>query len=195
MAISAQISQTVAQMSKPRKAKRTITPRHEPGLMPTPERIAKDDYFGAHDSRKKCQNLLKLRNTGDIDSEAETMAERWLNDYQFSGFGYSDFMHTPTGADYIKGDVHTFAVSRGLAGERVSLVREIIGDVAHNLLVQVLFFDRSFVSVGRDLLPGTDDTTARKAIRERSLQLLQVLPSAYKTARKMQKDDRKRAQN
>jgi len=182
-------------MARPKAVRRPSAPRLEPGLTATIERMAKPDYSGPRDSRKKCQNLLKLRKTGEIDSEAETLAERWLNDYQFSDYGYSDFMCSPTGSDYIKGDVHTFAVSRGLAGERVSLVREILGDTAHALLVQVLFFDYSFVSVGRILLPGADDATASKAVRQRSLQLLQVLPNAYKTARKIQKDTREKLRN
>lgn len=195
MAISLEIAATISEMSKPKGGERPSLPQCEPGLKPTLERTAKSDYYGARSKRKKCQNLLTLRKTGEIDSEAETMAERWLNDYQFSDFGYSDFMCAPIGPDYIKGDVHTFAVSRGLAGERVSLVREILGDASHALLVQVLFFDHSFAAVGRQLLPGTDDTTARKSIRQRALQLLQVLPGAYKTARKIQKDARQKSHN
>ncbi|WP_438381487.1 hypothetical protein ABHV46_10875 [Asaia sp. BMEF1] len=150
--------------------------------------MAKDDYSGARDARKKCRNLFSLRQSGDLDSEGETMAERWRNDYEFAQFGYADFMREPTGADYIKGDAITFAVSRGLAGERVALVREILGTPAHGLLVRLLHHDHSFASIARDLLSNADTTAANKAVRQRAVQLLQILPGAYKTARKMQKD-------
>lgn len=188
MAISAKISETVAQMSRPKRGKRTLSPRFEPGLLPTLERMSRDDYCGAHDNRKKCRNLFALRQSGDLDSEGETMAERWRNDYEFANFGYADFMREPLSSDYIKGDAITFAVSRGLAGERVALVREILGNNSHGLLVRLLFHDHSFASIARDMLAGADTTSANKAVRQRAVQLLQVLPGAYRTARTMQKN-------
>ncbi|MFC0500074.1 hypothetical protein [Asaia krungthepensis] len=177
-------------MARPKTVKRPSPPRLETGLVATIERMAKDDYFGAHDARKRCRNLFSLRQSGDIDSEGETMAERWRNDYEFAGFGYADFMREPMGADYVKGDAITFAVSRGIAGERVAIVREILGNPAHGLLVRLLHHDHSFAAIARDLLPAADTTTANKAIRQRAVQLLQILPGAYKAARKMQKDGR-----
>lgn len=179
-------------MSKPKKAKRLFVPQHEPGLLPTIERMAKSDYTGAPGNRKKCRHLLSLRRSGDLDSEAETVADRWTNDFQFANFGYADFMRDVVPRDYIRGDVITFAVSRGIAAERIGIVRDTIGVAAHQLLERVLFREESFSSIARDMLPGMDKTSADKAIRQRTVMLLQVLPAAYRAAQKQQEGKRTR---
>ncbi|GAB6854098.1 hypothetical protein JCM15831A_11220 [Asaia astilbis] len=169
-------------MARPKAAKRPVVPRLETALTATPERIAKPAYSRPASSRKKCDHLLNLRKAGDLDAEAETLACRWRNDYEFGTHGYGDFMRGPLPDDYIKGDAITFATSRGYACERIGLVRDSLGVDAHNLLVQLLSDDLSFAEIARMMFPDLNKTNADKAVRQRAVMLLQILPNAYKAA-------------
>ena len=186
MTTAPKIHETVAQMARPKAVRRPSAPRLEPGLTATIERMAKPDYCGAVGSRKKCDHLLNLRKAGELDCEAETQAMRWRNDYEFGAYGYGDFMGGPLPDDYIKGDPITFATSRGYASERVGLVRDNLGVDAHNFLVQLLSDDLSFAEIARRMFPTLNKTNADKAVRQRAVILLQILPNAYKAARRVQ---------
>lgn len=193
MTTAPKIHETVAQMARPKTVKRPSSPRLETGLVATMERTAKGDYQGPIGKRSRCNHLLTLRKAGELDAEAETLAERWLSDYQFGVHGYTDAMHNPLPSDYIRGDAITFATSRGIASERVGLVRDNLGDDAHDMLVRLLSLDQSFASIAREKFPARSKTSAEKAIRERAVVLLQILPSAYKSACRLQKQRKEQA--
>jgi len=193
MTTAQKIHETVAQMAKPKAVRRPSAPRYETGLIATMERMGKDDYQGPAGKRSRCNHLLTLRKAGELDAEAETLAGRWLSDYEFGVHGYTDAMHNPLPSDYIRGDAITFATSRGIASERVGLVRDNLGDDAHDMLVRLLSLDQSFASIAREKFPSRSKTSAEKAIRERAVVLLQILPSAYKSACRLQKQRREQA--
>lgn len=182
MAISPEIAATISEMSKPKLDERTFITRAERPIGPTPERMAKPDYSGARKNRKKVRALLSLRESGELSSESETVAERWIDDYQYANFGYADFMRDPMPDDYVKGDAITFGLNRAHGGHRIALVRDNLGVDAHHLLVRLLIAEHSFSAMARDIVPHIKGAPGGKAIRQRAVMLLQMLPGAYRAA-------------
>lgn len=182
MTTAPKIHETVAQMARPKAVRRPSSPRHETGLTATIERMAKPDYSGAAGSRKKVRALLSLRESGELSSESETVAERWIDDYQYANFGYADFMRDPMPDDYVKGDAITFGLNRAHGGHRIALVRDNLGVDAHHLLVRLLIAEHSFSAMARDIVPHIKGAPGGKAIRQRAVMLLQMLPGAYRSA-------------
>ncbi|RUT26861.1 hypothetical protein C0V97_04055 [Asaia sp. W19] len=169
-------------MAKPKAVRRPSAPRHETGLVATIERMAKPDYSGAVGSRKKVRALLSLRESGELSSESETVAERWIDDYQYANFGYADFMRDPMPDDYVKGDAITFGLNRAHGGHRIALIRDSLGADTHHFLVRLLIAEHSFSEMARDLVPHIKGTPGGKAIRQRAVMLLNLLPSIYRAA-------------
>ncbi|MDR6182026.1 hypothetical protein [Asaia bogorensis] len=182
MAIPPEIAATISEMSKPKAEDRPFAARAAKPLGPTPERMAKPDYFGARDSRKKVRALLSLRESGELSSESETVAERWIDDYQYANFGYADFMREPVPDDYVKGDAITFGLNRAHGGHRIALIRDSLGADTHHFLVRLLIAEHSFSEMARDLVPHIKGTPGGKAIRQRAVMLLKLLPSIYRAA-------------
>lgn len=187
MAISPEIAATISEMSKPKVDEGAFTVRSRKPVGPTPERMAKPDYFGARGNRKKVRALVSLRESGNLSSESETVAEQWIADYQYANFGYSDFMRGPLPDDYIKGDQITFGLTRAHGAHRIAIMRDNLGVDTHQFLVRLLISEHSFSAMARDMLPDTRGTEGGKAIRERAVMLLATLPALYRAACKEQK--------
>lgn len=81
-----------------------------------------------------------------------TTANRWYHDYVFSQSGILEIdAELPEG--YVKGDVHTFAIARGKAGERISLVRSMLTENEHRWLIFLLVREFSMSELGASLWP------------------------------------------
>lgn len=187
MTTATKIHETVAQMARPKAARRPIVPRLETALTATPERMAKPDYYDANGSRKKCRVLDMLRKADQLSAESETVAEQWIADYQYANFGYGDFMRGPLPDDYIKGDQITFGLTRARGAHRISIMRDNLGVDTHQFMVRLLISEHSFSAMARDMLPDARGTEGGKAVRERAVMLLATLPALYRAACKEQK--------
>lgn len=155
--------------------------------LPTKERSMKDDFelSGSEESpvRRKINTIKSLYEMGDIDDDARNAAERWLSDYLFSHLGYADFLHAPLPRDYIRGDIHTFHISRGKAGQRIAAVRENLGDCTHKRLVMLLVEESSFTTMGAKLYPDSPKSTSRARASAQSVLLLEQLACFYQKLR------------
>lgn len=169
---------------------------------PTPERVAKGDYETVAGSgevrRRRSDTLRKLQDSNDIDAEAVEFAWRYIADYDHSVNDYLDIAQDPLPREAERGDVHTWALARGKAGERISLVRELLGVCAHARLQMMLGEGMSFAAMGVRLFPGAGLETYRKKTSHQCAMILMMLPSAYRQAIRKQKEriekERKRAE-
>lgn len=150
----------------------------------TKERKKKDDYEKIAGKLQKLNTIHALHNIGDINSEALNSAERWLNDYIFAHMGYADFLDMPLPKNYIKGDIHTFNLSRGKASARISAVRKNLGDCAHMRLIMLLINEWSFSKIGETLYPNISKSSSRAKASAQCALLLEQLTSFYKTGKK-----------
>lgn len=155
-------------------------------ILPTPERTLKPDYEWQDGKRVKLNTLRALANSGDISGEAESAAKWWLCDFIFYTFGRLDIMGALLPDDYTPGDIHTFAISRGKAGERIGMVKAHLGTITHDRLVMLLVEEMSFTEMGRILFPnkGTD---ARKHATAQCALILEQLAPAYTAVRRQLK--------
>ncbi|WP_018981157.1 hypothetical protein [Saccharibacter floricola] len=165
---------------------------------PTPERCAKPDYEARDGGRKRrVDNLRTLRKAKRIDSEAESIAERWHRDYLFAGFGVRDVPTNAAPSPDGPGDAHTHGLERALVAERLSYVHDILGDDAHEQLILLLVEGISFSAMAQELLSERSGEAARKEVAISCATLLKILPTAYRTACHLQRirrdTDRKRA--
>lgn len=152
--------------------------RHAQDNGPTPERVGKADYEtvkeGKFAVRRKRNILDTLEKAGAIDGPVVTAANRWYADYVFSESGIIEIgQDIPEG--YVKGDVHTFAIARGKAGERISLVRHVIGENAHRWLVFLLIRQFSLSAIGTSIWP---ELSEKQQVRNCSRQAVTVLLAA-----------------
>lgn len=157
---------------------------------PTPERAGKSDYEDVKEGkisvRRKRNILDTLEKSGAIDGSVVTIANRWYADYVFSQSGILEIgQDIPEG--YVKGDVHTFAIARGKAGERISLVRHVIGENAHRWLVFLLIRQFSLSAIGASLWPDCcrQEQCARSS--KQAQIVLEALAGWYIKARSAQK--------
>lgn len=164
---------------------------------PTPERSDKPDYEVCDGKKRRVDNLRTLRNAKRIDSEAESIAERWHRDYLFAGFGVRDMTSNVAPSPDGPGDAHTHGLERALVAERLAYVHDILGNDAHDKLILLLIEEISFSAMAQELLPERSGEAARKEMAISCATLLKILPTAYRTACHLQKirrdTDRKRA--
>lgn len=153
------------------------------GEQPTKERTHKPDYesvgTGKRKRRVKARTVQTLHESGDINGEAVTASERWLEDYLFFTYGYADYLGEPLDRDYITGNVHTFAVARGKAGARIAEVRNTLGSCSHVRLVALLVDGMSFSAIGKKLWPRKSRPEAAKNARSQCTLLLEQLATFY----------------
>ncbi|QDH17421.1 hypothetical protein [Swingsia samuiensis] len=172
---------TLRKMSTPMETKkRRFIPAFAEDVSPTPERTAKPDYETCGKKRVKVNTLKALEQSGDITSEDVTSAERWYSDYILFTSGYADALHESKDSDYIRGDVHTFAISRGKAAERISLCRERFGLCVHLRLEMMLVNGLSFSAMGEKLFPDVASTQARAKTSAQCAMALQMLTAFYR---------------
>lgn len=158
---------------------------------PTPERAAKPDYDsvveGKKTVRRKRSILATLERSGRIDGSVVTIANRWYHDYVFSQSGILEIdAELPEG--YVKGDVHTFAIARGKAGERISLVRSMLTENEHRWLIFLLVREFSMSELGASLWPELCRTQQIARCEKQAEIVLKKLVNAYPAAQKAQVD-------
>ncbi|MFT9115233.1 MAG: hypothetical protein ABF443_14200 [Acetobacter malorum] len=157
---------------------------------PTVERASKPDFdteqIGKKLNRVKRDLLHRLEKSGAIDSGAVTAANRWHGDYVFSQSGVLE-INQEIPEDYVKGDVHTYAIARGKAGERVSLVRHVIGENAHRWLIFLLVRQFSLTSIGESMWPECCRQTQCKNAAKQAEIVLNMLSDIYRLAQEAQK--------
>lgn len=174
-------------LTRPRK-RYEITHAADNG--PTPERAGKLDFdteqVGKKLNRVKRDLLRRLEKSGAIDGDAVAAANRWYGDYVFFQSGVLEIeQEIPEG--YVKGDVHTYAIARGKAGERVSLVRHVIGENAHRWLIFLLVRQFSLTSIGESMWPECCRQTQCKNAAQQAEMVIKMLSATYKLAQEAQK--------
>lgn len=162
---------------------------------PTPERLAKGDYEGPRDRRRRASAVVALHAKGEIDGDAVHAAQRWYRDYAFGNLNHLEISKEDLPDEYMRGDVHTWAISRGKARARVSLVREVIGTCSHRYLEMVLVEGLSFSTIAGLVYPDMHRNSATTKVSQRIAAILTVLPTAYQSAVKRQKEDQERTKN
>jgi len=199
MALAPDLVRTVKTMSQAKpKPQPRVEIRRAVDNGPTPERMAKADYEDVIVSgqrtgtRRASDSVATLEREGAIPGEASVAAKFWLSDYLFATTGTVDH-DGPLPDGYVRGDTHTFAIARGHAAERISLVREMIGDNRHIWLVFLLSHRVSFTELGRDLWPDTAASQQRTKAKAQAALLLEMLPGIYRAAKKAQDERREKA--
>jgi len=169
--------------TKKRKPRFLIAKADDVG--PTPERRLKEDYDdltlrGTKLRERTRQNTVKaLYDAGDIGADALNAAQWWYADYIFSTVGHLDLMQECLPENYLRGDVHTYAISRGHAGARISRVRERLGFCAHVRLELMLAREMSFSAMAGHLFPDLASSTARMKIASQCSLVLEQLAASY----------------
>lgn len=154
-------------------------------LGPTPERMAKSDYDTIGRDRRKSDTVKALSRSGDIGNEAVEAAGRWYVDYIMAAHGYQDCMKEMLPSDYERGNVHTYAISRGKSGARIALIRERLGLCAHTRLELMLAQELSFSAMARILFPKMGATaTARTKVSAQCAIVLEALAATYREERR-----------
>jgi len=155
---------------------------------PTLERTLKDDYDGVGlrggklKKRAKQYTVQSLYDAGEIGADALNAAAWWYADYIFSTVGHLDLMRDALPENYEPGDIHTFAISRGHAGARISRVRDRLGFCAHVRLEMMLAREMSFSAMGRSLFPNLSDGLRRKKVAAQCSLVLEQLALSYQKA-------------
>ncbi|UMM08437.1 hypothetical protein MKW11_14810 [Gluconobacter frateurii] len=177
------LAETVRQFSTPKQTRKTafVLPKAEDNS-PTPERVAKGDYEWQGKKRVKLNTVNALHMAGDIDGDAVTAAKWWICDYVFAHHGYLDILNDVLPSDYVKGDVHTFAISRGNAAERVGMIRDRLGLCAHVRLEMMLARELSFSAMAQALVPSKG-AQGRKVVSAQCALILEQLSDAYTQVR------------
>ncbi|GBQ06958.1 hypothetical protein [Saccharibacter floricola] len=155
------------------------TKTQPPSNKPTKERIAKDDYETFGKKRLKLNTVKALHRAGDIGGEEVTAARRWLEDFVFADYGYADYTQEPLDKDYIRGNLHTFTISRSHASARIGEVQDVLGLCAHIRLKMLLVDELSFSAMGRELYPQKGKTEANAHARAQCALLLEQLAGFY----------------
>lgn len=166
-------------------------------VLPTPERMKKPDYENVGGGRRRRVNtLLALRKSGRINSEAESIAEKWRNDYLFARFGVKDVPENPLPSQDGPGDAHTHGLERALVSEKLAYVADILGDDAQSRLVLLLIEGLSFTALAEALFPGRSQADGAREAAASLATILGILPSAYRTGCHLQSmrrhEDRRR---
>lgn len=180
--------------------KRKKTPiTAERDVLPTPERMKKPDYENiGGGQRRRVNTLLALRKSRRINSEAESIAEKWREDYLFARFGVKDLPENPLPSQGGSGDAHTRGLERALVSEKLAYVADIIGDDAQSRLVLLLIEGMSFSALAEILFPNRSKADGAKEAAVNAATILSILPSAYRTGCHLQSlrrhADRKRLQ-
>lgn len=185
MALRSDVAEAVRAVSRPKSRRPVVIVRRAEDNGPTPERKAKDDYDdrnvrgNALRARARQNTVKALYDAGDIGAEALNAAEWWYSDWVFSTVGHLDLMDQSLPDDYEKGDVHTFAISRGHAGARISRIRERLGFCAHVILELMLAREMSFSAMARALMPDAGQSEARAKITGQCALILEQLAGCY----------------
>lgn len=166
-------------------------------VLPTPERMKKPDYESVGGGqRRRVNTLLALRKSGRINSEAESIAEKWRADYLFARFGVKDMPEHPLPSQDGPGDAHTRGLERALVSEKLAYVADIIGDEAQSRLVLLLIEGLSFSALADALIPNRSKSDGAKEAAASLATILGILPSAYRAGCHLQSmrrhEDRKR---
>lgn len=181
--------------STPKRSQPRMEIRRAEDMGPTPERSAKSDFRTRQGVTRVFTTVDALYAAEDIGDEEKSAAERWYRDYVFGDHGYADFLTQVREPDYIKGDVHTFAISRGHAKQRISLVRENLGMCAHVRLEMMLAREMSFTDMGRALFPSLSDARSRVKVSPQCALVLEQLVVFYRNYDKARKAARNTAEN
>ena len=182
------LGETIRQFSTPKTVRKTaFIPARAEDNSPTPERMAKGDYEWQGKKRIKLNTVNALHMAGDIDGDAVTAAKWWICDYVFANYGYLDILGDVLPADYVKGDVHTFAISRGNAAERIGMIRDRLGLCAHIRLEMMLARELSFSAMADVLVPAKG-AQGRKVVSAQCALVLEQLNGAYSNVRKEIRD-------
>lgn len=190
MALRSDVAEAVRAVSRPKSRRPVVIVRRAEDNGPTPERARKLDYEpdarGKRSARRPTDNLGVLERGGKISGEAVSAAGRWLRDWNFGYEGIVEF--DPNSTDYVRGDVHTFAIAQGRARERISLVREAIGETAHRWLVFTLAYRINFSAMARDLWPEVSQATQCERAQRDAAEAISLLPEAMAQAWRTQKE-------
>ena len=161
---------------------------------PTIERTMKPDYEWKNGKRVKINTILALERAGDISGDAVTAAKWWICDFVFYHEGHLDLLKDVLPSGYTKGDIHTFAIARGHAGERIGMIQDRLGGAAHQRLVLMLAQEMSFSKMGELLYPEKG-REGRRTVSAQCSFILEQLTDAYSAVRKeiREKIDRHKA--
>ncbi|MFT8326713.1 hypothetical protein [Gluconobacter oxydans] len=182
------LGDTIRQFSTPKTIRKTaFIPAKAEDNSPTPERMAKGDFEWQGKKRVKLNTVNALHMAGDIDGSAVTAAKWWICDYVFANHGYLDILNDVLPSDYVKGDVHTFAISRGNAAERIGMIRDRLGLCAHVRLEMMLARELSFSAMAEALVPAKG-TQGRKVVSAQCALVLEQLCDAYTQVRREIRD-------
>ncbi len=182
------LGDTIRQFSTPKTVRKTaFIPAKAEDNSPTPERVAKGDYEWQGKKRIKLNTVNALHMAGDINGDSVTAAKWWICDYVFANHGYLDILVEVLPKDYVKGDVHTFAISRGNAAERIGMIRDRLGLCAHVRLEMMLARELSFSAMAEALMAGKP-RDGRKIISGQCAFILEQLSGAYAGVRKEIRD-------
>ncbi|GBQ90882.1 hypothetical protein [Gluconobacter albidus] len=175
---------TIRQFSTPKTVRKTaFIPAKAEDNSPTPERLEKVDYEWQGKKRIKLNTVNALHMAGDINGDAVTAAKWWICDYVFANHGYLDILSDVLPSDYVKGDVHTFAISRGNAAERIGMIRDRLGLCAHVRLEMMLAKELSFSAMAEALVPDKS-AHGRRIVSGQCALILEQLCGAYAGVRK-----------
>ncbi|MBF0885525.1 hypothetical protein HKD30_06935 [Gluconobacter sphaericus] len=179
------LGDTIRQFSTPKTVRKTaFIPARAEDNSPTPERMAKPDFETVGGKRIKLNTVNALHMAGDIDGDAVNAARWWICDYVFANHGYLDILNDVLPSDYVKGDVHTFAISRGNAAERIGMIRDRLGLCAHVRLEMMLARELSFSAMGAALYPDLGKALQRGKVSAQCALIVAQLPAAYADTRR-----------
>ncbi|MBF0892497.1 hypothetical protein HKD28_13925 [Gluconobacter sp. LMG 1744] len=179
------LGDTIRQFSTPKTVRKTaFIPAKAEDNSPTPERLSKGDYEWQGKKRIKLNTVNALHMAGDINGDAVTAAKWWICDYVFANHGYLDILSDVLPSGYEKGNVHTFAISRGNAAERIGMVRDRLGFCAHVRLEMMLARELSFSAMGAALYPALGKALQRGKVSAQCALVLEQLPAAYTDTRR-----------
>jgi hypothetical protein len=145
----------------------------------TPERRQHHDIRKEGPARRVITTVQALRNAGDIGDDEVAAAWRWYQTYIFGVHGYHDSVHD-RGANYIKGDMHTWMINRARAKGQIGRVRDALGLCAHIRLEMMLIHEKSFSAMGSALYPALSEARSRTKLSSQCGLLLEQLKDIFR---------------
>ncbi|UMM63109.1 hypothetical protein [Aristophania vespae] len=153
---------------------------------PTLERTFKPDYEKIGKKRRRSDTLGALRNSIGDDVIAD--AQLWIKRWELGENGYCD-AHKNLFSPTIPGNELTFIAFRARAWKHIRDFQKYAGQDRHRLLVQLLGYGWSFISIGRSRWPNTSENWARSKASDLCAETLIMLHKFWTEQRKKERQN------